>query len=287
MINRYNRKASYHGIELENIYVLLKHGKYNKARMYLEEYKDKFGDEHAIYKKVYAMLEGYFLDDLDRVIKLHEELLNDVHLFYSGEIILNLAYLYIKKKDYLSAYILLERTEINSFNLEYPEFVTRFYNLFDFIRKHMDLYDEGYNIHYDRYDIDYSIRKIIISNSSNHAFDFIIDKDVNYLLELYNYIVPKISESKKTFDYAFADRYFFRIKNIGVSIDGKRTTDILKVVTFPNTNNVITMYPVGSKLKDNTIINECDFNKESKEYTSSIVRTRKSQIDKFNKRFQK
>ena len=281
MINRYNRNATYHGIELENIYVLMKHGKYNKAKMFLEEYKDKFGEEHAIYKKVYAMLEGFFNDDLDTVIKLHEELLYEVHLFDRGEIILNLAYLYIKRKDYLSAYILLERTDIDSFDLKHPEFVTRFYNLFDFVRKHMDLYDEGYNIHYDKYDIDYSMRKIIISNSPNHAFDYIIDEDVDYLLELYNYMISKIGESKKTFDYTFADRYFFRIKNIGVSLDGKRTTDILKIVTFPNTNRVITMYPVGSRLKDNRVINECDFNKEEKEYT----RVRTSQIDKFNKKW--
>ncbi len=281
MINKFDRTATYHGVELENIYVLIKHGKYNKARMYLEDYKRRFGEEHAIYKKVYAMLEGFFNDDLDSVIKLHEELLYDVHLFDCGEIILNLAYLYIKNGDYLSAYILLERTDVDSFDLEYPEFISRFYRLYDFVLKHMDLYDEGYNIHYNKYDNNYSKRKITISNSPNCAYDYIIDKGEDYLSELYSHIVPKISESKKTFDYIFADRYFFRIKNIGVSLDGKRTTDILKVITFPNTNRIITMYPVGSRLKDNTIINECDFNKEEKEYT----RVRTSQIDKFNKKW--
>lgn len=281
MYSKEDRIVRYHKIDLDNINNLIRKGSFKKAKLFLEEYKERFGEEHIVYKKIYALLSGYVNPSLDEVIKIHEDLLNEECITKRGETSLDLAFLYIKKNDYLSAYKILERVDLDEFDLTCGDIVTKYFRLYEYILKYMDLYEDGYGIDYSIYDKEYSLKKIILSNTRYFAYKYIIDDSFN-LEDLYTYITSIIDVSTKTFDYTFVDKYYFKIDNIGISVEDNYSTDILKVVTFPNTNIIITMYPVGGKNKDNVVINETNYNKL--EY-NKFTRVRTNQVDKFKKKY--
>lgn len=118
----------------------------------------------------------------------------------------------------------------------------------------------------------------------DYNYSFLLSEEK--LSELYDLINRAILISEKTFDMDFSDIYIFRIKDIGYNPYTDEYTDYLKVITLPNEPKIMTMFPVDSSKYNNWNINEL-YSEVNEEYTSGKVRTRISQIDKFNKRYQR
>lgn len=283
-MNNIKRSASYHKVELENIITLIRRGKYNNALKYLQEYKNNFGDSHPMYKKIEVILESFYNDNLFELIDNFNDLL-DNHLFYNrGDTLYLLALLYIKNNDYLNAYKCLRQIDILDFDSIYPDSEEKYIKLYDYLIHYMDLYNDTYKVNYSIYNDNYSLKKIKKSNSLEYSFDYIIDQDNIDILDLYKYIKSNIKDMDKTFDYSFVDKYYIYIKDIGIDSNNIRRTNILKVITFPNTDKIVSFYPVGPNLKDNTYINKCNY---IDDYYSGITRVRTNQIDKFNNKWGK
>ena len=118
----------------------------------------------------------------------------------------------------------------------------------------------------------------------DYNYSFLLSEEK--LSELYDLINRAILISEKTFDMDFSNIYIFRIKDIGYNPYTDEYTDYLKVITLPNEPKIMTMFPVDSSKYNNWNINEL-YSEVNEEYTSGKVRTRISQIDKFNKRYQR
>lgn len=54
-----------------------------------------------------------------------------------------------------------------------------------------------------------------------------------------------------TLDYTFSDTYMFKFKNIGIDKYSRKRTNCFCVAAIPNTNKIITMYPVTNRKTDN------------------------------------
>lgn len=143
-MNNIKRSASYHKVELENIIILIRRGKYNNAFKYLQEYKNNFGDSHPMYKKIEVILESFYNDNLFELIDNFNNLL-DNHLFYNrGDTLYLLAILYVKNNDYLSAYKCLRQIDILDFDSIYPDSEEKCIKLYDYLIHYMDLYNDTY-----------------------------------------------------------------------------------------------------------------------------------------------
>lgn len=98
--------------------------------------------------------------------------------------------------------------------------------------------------------------------------------------EVCNQIKRMIPNDKRIIHSIEADRYFFKYDNCGYKKD--KNTDYFTVVVLPNTNNLITMYPISfDEVVDFIDLNPC-FKKEEQEYTRT---KRRSQIEKFNQKY--
>ena len=103
--------------------------------------------------------------------------------------------------------------------------------------------------------------------------------DVN-IEELFSEIVLKISSLKPTY-YDDFDHYIINYPNIGMY--NQYETNYIEVITVPNMNNIITMYPI---LSDNIFAKNVVKKERQGEKVNKIVK-RKSQIEKFYERYGK
>lgn len=95
-------------------------------------------------------------------------------------------------------------------------------------------------------------------------------------------IKEKLTEDRLSLS-RLMDYYLIDFPNIGVA-DGK-ITNVLEVVCLPNTKNIITMFPHGDAYEDENF----DMDEETTELVNpkKKVLTRKSQLEKFNERYNK
>ena len=114
--------------------------------------------------------------------------------------------------------------------------------------------------------------------NDNSKFKYNIN--LNYLFEL---IEDNIKNAKRSKEKNQMDIYYFGISNVGKSINGDNA-NYVRVVVIPNTYNIISIYPVKKVLCEALNI-EYDYDKLFSIKKSKVKK--KSQIEKFNKRYQK
>lgn len=105
--------------------------------------------------------------------------------------------------------------------------------------------------------------------------------NIDYLFEC---VKENLKLSKKANSEEILEVYYFGISNIGYS-SNNNISNYLKVVVIPNTNNIISMYPINSI--DTTNISPLTFDSEKLFIKKEEKVKRISQIDKFNNRFKR
>ena len=167
---------------------------------------------------------------------------------------------YIKKKRFVKTKIFLEY-KLGILQLEnYQEQVHYFIN-------QLLCYNSEIAIKHIKLHLDKDEEKI---THSTYSESIDIDK-------LYKYAEERIMNSNPD-EYEMVDKYIVKCNEvIGKTIENK-LTDTLRVVTLPNTKNILSMYPMPA-LNNELSIEE------------NIIKTkqikRESQIDKFNRRYGK
>lgn len=104
------------------------------------------------------------------------------------------------------------------------------------------------------------------------------DIDLDYLFKV---VRDNIDNSKKYNTEEILELHYFAIPNVGYQ--GNNICNFIKVVVIPNTNKIITMYPVVSVDYDCLI--DIDFDKLFKREPQRVKRI--SQIDKFNAKYKR
>jgi len=220
-----------------------------------------------------------------RELGLFEEALTD--LLYNIKIdnnaysITELYYLYYHLNMYKEALELLptmyELDTINKYSLALTELVMKTSMGIDmkftedrdeYIKNQIRNYDEEKTFEHLKHHTVLNGKKSVFANNIN----------LNYLYEI---IKENINNSQKANVKEILEVHYFLIRNIGKTNYGYNC-DYIKVIVIPNTNKIISMYPVEQSKgsKDNILICDYDklFNREQKVKTNS-------RIDQFNKRY--
>lgn len=139
-------------------------------------------------------------------------------------------------------------------------------------RQMADYKEEELIEHIKRHEADYNMNDKEISTSF-----FVPDFPVEKVIEEVKNNMKKENSLNKGI---IANSYFFKYDQCGRSKD--KLTDFFEVITFKDTKDIITMYPVLVVKNRNYV----DLNNliEKKEYNNQNVK-RLSQIDKFNRRY--
>lgn len=207
----------------------------------------------------------------------------------------------IKNKRSITLYHLL----IANFVLEnYNDVISIYYELLNnkalynqisermfFIINRLYLYSKfklGLNDNYDKLDliINYSKEKALkhikkhthyISYKEKHS---IFNSNID-ITNLYDELSNIINNSNKAYTDYLTDCYYFGYYNIGKEDD--KQCDYLSVITIHNSNNIISMFPLTLKeIKDNYPINSVN-----ETYNKTLYKSRLSQKDKFNLKYNK
>ena len=283
----------YNIYDLKNIHNLIIDKKIKLARIYLEEYKTKYDSSHVLCKRYDAFLKAYegYIEEAIEIFK--ENLLVDSDKYSNSDDAYYLVTLLIKEGRYEEAYSYIKYIDfkqlVGNTKVAFKN-ATRIVNFLNkILNKDGDVYDLSVYQELQSYDCNIERAKEHIISKHNvllqdYNYSFLLSEEK--LSELYDLINRAILISEKTFDMDFSDIYIFRIKDIGYNPYTDEYTDYLKVITLPNEPKIMTMFPVDSSKYNNWNINEL-YSEINEEYTSGKVRTRISQIDKFNKRYQR
>lgn len=137
--------------------------------------------------------------------------------------------------------------------------------------------------------VDYDEEKFYERNQNlegyinNNGFKFTIS-EVDELRELLESNKDQIT-SKSPISVGVLSKYILVMpKEIGVSTLNDKTTNKLEVLTIANTSNIVSVYPIADYYSSYN-----DERKKEELFISdkTLIRTKKSQIDKFNERFSK
>ena len=257
---------------------------YANAEKLFKTLIDTEEEEYALYQL--AVLEGR-QQRYANAYKLYENLLETSQREYALK---KLIFLDIREKDYDVAYDHFQ--EINNQSIKEHLIDTMFYLKYQLgILGNADGCKSYYCMQVINYD-----EKRAIEHIMNHLYEnkdkrkhtqFDTNVDIN---ELFNEVKVKLQYEKVT-SFQLNDYYLLDCDYPIGTADGIKTTKI-KVVTLPNTKQIITMYPVVSSDKyDNRSYNFDDIDEVDLEETTEIEKpavkqkTRLSQIEKFNKRY--
>lgn len=189
----------------------------------------------------YKGAEKYFLELLDTPVNM---------LAYRL-----LSLLYIKMQDYLKAYKIIKEALANGADIN-P------YVIMDVTKKLNVILDTDYNnIHYNYsmdqlldYDDYLGLDHVMHRHGENPNRDFNEDIDVPLL---FNSIKRQLKPEYIIKSFNYNDLYVIDYPNAG-----KHGENYIKVVTLPNTKDIITMYPVATKYEFSDEIEEDLTNKE-------------------------
>lgn len=271
----------YDKIAYEKIYELYKKGKVNQAKQFIIEYIETYPTDvnsKILLSKILIALKEY---------KEAEKFLEYCMKKYPEYIIFkqNMVYLYIELEEYEKAYEIYTKINFEKYEQINKKSTIELATLHALLYTKLNIrtnQKEGYLVNqYKNYDKKMAIKHICINHLNNkkskNDYMFFKDKEeIEELLEKVEKRIEKNAQKEQRLDVV--DYYNFKCENIGISQAGY--TDILKVVTIKNTNNIITMYPI--KKESAVIINELE---EAREYTSGKIRKRTSQIDKFKQKY--
>ncbi len=253
--------------EFKGIVNLIVNGNYNLAVTTLEGYLKKYpGNSYGI--KEYASIlrqQGYPEEALK---VLSQSTSNKNHVMRER------AYCYIAMGDYEKALETLE--QMARANPQEEEVKS-------FCRAKLGCCDEvELSNYYIRQASSYDKNKAIsyIRNNPRNRFDHQIK-----IKELYDNIENILGKSSAVISLDFYRKYYFNIPNVGY-VEGEPTNHIA-VYTFPDTLEIVNMYP--QKVSRNVPINDYDklCHQEEMEKVKTKQIKRESQVDKFNRRYGK
>lgn len=279
--------------DLRNIHKLIIERKLDLARTYLEEYKTKYKKDHILCRRYDALLKAYEGYTEEAIEILKENILIDNTRHSNSDDAYYLVILLSKKGRYEEAYSYLKHIDLKKLMENTRVAYKNARKMINFLNKKLSKDESVYDLtvyqELQSYDCNIERAKEHIISKHNvllqdYNYSFLLSEEK--LSELYDLINRAILISEKTFDMDFSDIYIFRIKDIGYNPYTDEYTDYLKVITLPNEPKIMTMFPVDSSKYNNWNINEL-YSEVNEEYTSGKVRTRISQIDKFNKRYQR
>lgn len=121
---------------------------------------------------------------------------------------------------------------------------------------------------------------IYIEELDGNNPEITFNKRIN-LKKLIQITKENIKNAKRSSRLGSCDTYFFALQNVGS--DNDNIYNVLKVVVLPETDNIVAMYPCGEEVsKDINYLNMMGISVYKDEYIKDS-----SQIDKFNRRFNK
>lgn len=247
---------------------------YNKARKYYLKNVDSIKN----YKKDKALFSlgqlEYKLDNYDKALEYFKKI-SDNGSYLRGALF-NIVHIQIRKKDYEQASIQLEKIKNDYNNLinEFEEYrklrilLDKKLNVEQTVTKKLS-YGEMQYANYSVNDAIDHIKREHISNESRIKSNFYDWIDIEELMK--NIKGKLIRENLYYRD--FSDVYIVDYSDIGMA-ENNEIANAIKVVTIPNTLDIITMYPVNRQV----------YKKEMSEEVHPKQK-RLSQIEKFNKKY--
>ena len=282
--------------DLITISKLLTMGELDKAQKYLNEYQDKYPDSnHFAYLSIYARFLGC-VGKYDEAIDIFINILSQNKKSNNvSESLFYLVMLLLKKGKYDEAYSYCSMIDYKQLENRPSRFTVNTKRAYNFLKKELGLDSDVYDIDsYSMMQLYYYSNELAKSHIyDRHNVDSHFDSEVskysfyiNYesFENLYSVINLALLCAEKTFEYAYGDVYYFRIKDIGIDLYDYSFTDILKVITNNNSFEILSMFPVEEQKKFNGNINEI-ITEQIMEYHSSKNKKKVSQIDKFNKKY--
>ena len=247
---------------------------YDKARKYYLKNVDSIKS----YKKDKALFSlgqlEYKLDNYDKALEYFKKI--SYNGSYLRGALFNIVHVQIRKKDYKMASIQLEKIKNNySYLINDLEEYRKLRILLDkrLNRKQMITTNLSYG---ERQYTNYSVKDAIdhikcehISNESRVKSNFYDWVDV---AELIKSIKSKLTR-KNLYYRDLSDIYIIDYNDIGIT-ENNEVANAIKVVTIPNTLDIITMYPVNKQVYKKEIVEK-----------SHPKTKRLSQIEKFNKKY--
>lgn len=274
-----------------DIFKLYLNGKYSVAKRYLFEYLEIYPDNinaKILLSRVLMALKEY--SEAEKLLKYCIKKYQKHYVFVQ-----NLVYLYLELEKYSEAYACYKKIDFDEYRKVNDKNTSELaaLNVYLQIKLGKQPSDkEGYlGTQYKKYSKDLAVEHIkekhvengknenMVQSTSHEEPTYFFEKNQD-IKELLEQIETRIITAKKEPILDIVDIYYFKSENIGKYQD--RYTDIIKVVTIKNTNQIITMFPIEKRTSIN-IINDLI---EPEEYRTNKIRTRKTQIEKFNERYQ-
>ena len=255
-------------------------GKKEKTLEYIEtlsEFGNLYRDNCYYYLGKVELLNGNYNKAFDYFEKVTT---NKIKTYKSTK--LQEIFILIKKEKYEEAYIIFNELKKIGFDDELRNFM---HTMLVYFNKKLNLnLDITSNSYIDKLIVNYD-KKLVLKHISKHKYSdynklkhtlFNYDIDVE---EIYDFAYNNINEANYI-DNNFTDCYILKYNNIGINSEG--ICNYLKVVTLPNSKEIVTIYPYDDICID-------DFMYEEVQEEIMISKQQKvkkiSQIDKFNKKY--
>lgn len=278
----------YNSSEIVHLKNLVSNGYYTKARKCLDQYKEIYGQTHFLYKLYDATLCGYE-GKYEEAISKFLLLFDSAYEHSKEEIAYYLMLLFLEIGDYENSYKYCSFINIASYRKEIPnKFKKGSLRTKNFLVTKLGL-PISENVDNYSYNQSYYYSDLVAKNHIYDKHNIEADEEVGFnmsyenLSKIYDYINLAILHAERTFDYTYGNVYYFKIPEIGFSFIDNKHLDIIKVVTNRDEPEILSMFLMKRKVKNNDwYINEVVLENS---YSNSKVRKRESMIDKFNKRY--
>ncbi len=269
-----NKKREYNGIDS-----LITKGNYKLALSALDEYLKKY-PHNSYATKDYANILRH-QGRLDEALSMLEQSDN-----YSDHILREKGYCYFLKGEYEKAREQLERIRKKDDHIDQAISFCKV-KMNDYSEKEIDIkrYSVQQMIHYSE---EKALDHLRFHRKKKYGRAY-FDENIN-VEDLFHNIQKVLPNSIQTWNWDLVSQYVYSIDQVGYDSDGLRTNR-LSVMTLPNSYEILTMAPSGSKR--NVEINDYEgmlqslLPKEEEEPIKQKVMKRQSQIDKFQKRYGK
>ncbi len=213
-------------------YAMLELGKLEKSEGNIGEARNYFESLLNAQNRTYAMLElgrlEYIEGNIEKSRNYFESLLNTQNRTYA---IVNLMVMYIKEQNYIDAFKYLKYSKDSKIKTSFKTEL--------FIMKELNIFFDEENkipISYNNLQIvDYDEFVALEHVIENHDSDFSKDIDI---YRLFNDIKSKLTEEYKKRKLVLNDIYEIPYENVG------ENCHILRVVTLPNSHDILSMYPL-------------------------------------------
>lgn len=271
--------------QIEDIKNLMKKGEYKKAEIWIDKLLVFIPDSRLLnkYKADILRSKGSFIESLN----IYNKLLDNE--FEIDTILKNIIYVYFDMGEYEKTLEYIEKYEANSHN-EYDSYLSdnikaccEFYLGRELTVERKKCYFIRQMLNYSDYVALSYIKEHCKEDSADDYFIFSDGVDIN---DLFYKVKDNITNFKRIYGLSAMATYIIKVENVGIYRG--IYTNYLTVIAFPQSNQIITMYPSdSSKCFDESYINHFDSyeKRENINYSSRYKVKRLSQIEKFNNKY--